>query len=144
MNGARYRVGRGSISATELAKLGLCETKLILDRTHGEGKISARAKARRREGTQVHAYSQQAAVNANGAVDRRCFVATAVYGPDGWQTDRLRRWRDRCLLPSSTGRVLVAVYYRVSPWLVTRFGRSLSARWVARSLLDFLVARIAS
>ena len=51
--------------------------------------------------------------------DSRCFIATACYGncehPD---VIALRSWRDRYLLRSSTGQLLVRAYYRLSPpWL---------------------------
>ena len=45
-----------------------------------------------------------------------CFVATATYGdPDAPELHILRTWRDKHLLPTSTGRALVRFYYAVSP-----------------------------
>ena len=70
-------------------------------------------------------------------------MASAVYGESAWQTDVLRNWRDRVLLRFWFGRVLIGLYYRVSPawvrWLAPR--PRLTA--AVRSILDRLVARVA-
>jgi len=77
--------------------------------------------------------------------DKRCFIATAVYGTDAWQTNALRRWRDTVLLPSASGRLLTRIYYRLSPclagWLVahpmfSRPVRHLLDAWIRHLRLD--------
>ena len=55
----------------------------------------------------------------------KCFVATACYGtPDCTEVWQLRGFRDDVLLTSPLGRLIVGLYYRVSPpiarWLASR------------------------
>lgn len=47
-----------------------------------------------------------------------CFIATAVYGVDAPETNALRSWRDRQLMPTLLGRTFIATYYRISPSIV--------------------------
>lgn len=57
-----------------------------------------------------------------------CYIATAVYGsydtPEVWM---LRRFRDQRLAHIALGRAFIAVYYRISPWLL-RHDRGLIRR----------------
>ena len=73
-----------------------------------------------------------------GAAKGNCYVATAVYGsygcPEVWV---LRRFRDQTLVGTRGGRMMVRMYYGVSP-VAVRFGGSLLQR-VARRPLTFLV-----
>ena len=72
-----------------------------------------------------------------------CYIATAVYGsydcPEVWT---LRRFRDDRLEKSACGRLLVRVYYRISPWLVERFGHVSSLRTMCRRMLDGLIRHL--
>lgn len=47
-----------------------------------------------------------------------CFIATAVYGYDAYETNVLRAWRDTYLLKRKWGVLFVVIYYKVSPKLV--------------------------
>jgi hypothetical protein len=76
--------------------------------------------------------------------DRRCFVATAAMGDaDAFEVVQLRAWRDRVLVPSAVGRLVVAAYYRVSPpaarWIARHpHVRRVVRAWVIRPLADVL------
>ncbi|AGG89038.1 hypothetical protein R2APBS1_1915 [Rhodanobacter denitrificans] len=132
-----------SISATELATLGLCEQQAALDRTNGKGRATADQRRWLDAGTASHERARLAALRG-AATDRRCFIASAVYGPDAPQTDILRRWRDRSLLPTRAGRAVVRCYYALSPRLVPVLQRCPRLGAAARWVLNRLVTRIES
>jgi hypothetical protein len=68
--------------------------------------------------------------------DKSCFVATAVFGSaDAPETKDLRSWRDRHLLPNSSGRLLVGFYYYVSPRIARVLERSEILKITVRCLL---------
>ncbi len=70
-----------------------------------------------------------------------CFVATATYGsPMAAQVQRLRRFRDRLLMPTAPGRALVRLYYRYGPYLARFVAPRPWARRVSRTLLRPVVA----
>ncbi|MHB8742067.1 MAG: PspC domain-containing protein [Sulfuricaulis sp.] len=114
------------LPATKLAAMGHCETKIVLEGKYGDRATPEQARARV-EGTVAHRRFDRvvsAAHNRPRAQDRRCFVASCVYGPDDARTDQLREYRDRVLAPVASGRALIAVYYAISPWLVRVLERS--------------------
>lgn len=58
-----------------------------------------------------------------------CFIATACYGQyDEVEVLRLRRFRDERLAPYRSGRLLIALYYRLSPTLAKKISGSGKAR----------------
>lgn len=72
-----------------------------------------------------------------------CFIATAVYGGhDSPETLVLRRFRDRVLMRSATGRTFVSAYYKMSPAVAAWLERCPGAKRPVRYLLTRLVALI--
>ena len=51
--------------------------------------------------------------------DRRCFLATYLYGPQDERTVRLRVFRDIVVNQSALGRRVVQFYYCMSPLLIS-------------------------
>ena len=100
------------VSATELAEMGFCEKRVQLAHIYGEQSTSEQRKAMARGQAAHQRYFEEGLA---ATADRRCFVATFVFGPDARETQVLRAYRDAVLLQRRWGRVLVAVYYRIAP-----------------------------
>jgi serine/threonine protein kinase len=71
-----------------------------------------------------------------------CFIASQVYGPDAWETNVLRQWRDDKLLPTAVGRAFVTFYYQVSPPIARLLGRSQLLERLSRIVLDRIVSAV--
>lgn len=112
-----------------------CEQKAVFDREYGKNE-SSDVRAKREDGIIQHKRFEK---QGRKAQDRRCFIATAVYGPDAVETNFLRAWRDRVLMPSIPGRLLVRLYYRTSPLLLPAMERHVGLAGVVRSILDRFV-----
>jgi len=76
-------------------------------------------------------------VNASPPGGSRCFVATAALGSDAIEVATLRAFRDDLLLPTRAGRIIVAVYERLSPPFAALIARSLTLRAIARKLVIY-------
>lgn len=119
-----------------------CEQQAIFDRERGEARtMGVRVKAA--AGTFEHKRFELEGKTL-AAVDRRCFIASAIYGPDAPQTNDFRAWRDRVLMPSRVGRTCVRIYYFVSPHMVPLLSRSTAAAAVVRRALNLILSRIGS
>lgn len=72
-----------------------------------------------------------------------CYIATAVYGsydcPEVWT---LRRFRDNFLSSNWYGRTFIKIYYKVSPLLVRRFGKTKWFNSIWRGFLDRFVNKL--
>lgn len=72
-----------------------------------------------------------------------CYIATAVYGSyDCPQVWILRRYRDYFLYEHKLGRVFIKVYYKLSPKLVRKFGKTKLFNDFFRSILDYKVSKL--
>jgi uncharacterized repeat protein (TIGR02543 family) len=69
-----------------------------------------------------------------------CFIATAAYGsPLHHHLDILRDFRDKYLMPGKSGRAIVNVYYRYSPFVANLIAKNKVLRIVIRlHLLPFV------
>ena len=75
----------------------------------------------------------------------QCFVATAVYGDVNSPEVRvLRDFRDDRLVKTALGRVLVDVYYRLSPPVAAFIRNKKRPRLIIRRLLDRLVESLSA
>lgn len=140
------------VTASDLAQMGFCEMSCYLKATQGVVDTEASAEAKRAGQDEHHRFHAQVTAHHNRAragrpgevTDRRCFIATAVYGDCDPRTDQLRRFRDTTLLPSVAGRVVVRLYYRFSPCLADGLRHHPWMQPVVRRILDIMRRRIAS
>lgn len=69
-----------------------------------------------------------------------CYIATSVYGsyncPQVWV---LRRFRDGFLSKYLLGRTFIDIYYKVSPYLVERYGKCKMFISLSKPCLDYMV-----
>jgi hypothetical protein len=72
-----------------------------------------------------------------------CFLATAAFGEEAPELEVFRAFRDRTLLPTRSGRVLVRLYYAVGPALAGAVIRSPALRGFVRARLVTVHARLA-
>ena len=129
---------RDEVSATELAEMGFCEKRVQLAHLYGDQATPEQRQAMAR-GQVAHQRYLEEGVAATA--DRRCFVATFVFGPDAQETQVLRAYRDAVLLRQRWGRGLVAAYYRVAPTGCRIMERSPAIVVGVSCLLRIVVAR---
>ena len=116
---ARPRQRSVPIRASDLAKMTVCEQKLVYEKRYGEW--LTRAEARRiRDGNQGHRlYLRQAFLLNPGVRSSEtkpwCFIAGAVFGEAAAETAVLRALRDSVLRRYALGRTFMRLYYRLSP-----------------------------
>lgn len=139
------------------------QSQLDMERHHNQGRLAAAARSSRGSPAPRPAPAPASPPLSMGGVqhpvgqapsapvptstgrgpDRRCFLATSLYGADAPQTVKLRAFRDRHLVPYGPGRVAVSLYYRASPHVVDALASRPALRAGVRSLLDRLVRTIA-
>lgn len=123
------------LTVTEIVSAVYCEQKMICDIERGRSE-TREVRAKREDGISRH---KRFEAEGRRTQDRRCFIATAVYGPDAFETDFLRGWRDSVLLPTRSGRIFVRIYYLVSPRLVPMLERHTRLASAVRTVLDRLM-----
>lgn len=131
------------VSAKDLAEMGFCEKRVLLAHKHGQ-RITPAQERRAERGRRAHEqyYLEGLAAAGGTSADRRCFVATWLFGQSAWQTMVLRCYRDEVLLHARLGRRLVAAYYRFAPRFCRVLARATWLRPLARAVVGTL-ARLA-
>ena len=127
---------RDEVSATELAEMGFCEKRVQLAHLYGDQATPEQRQAMARGQVAHQRYLEEGLA---ATADRRCFVATFVFGPDARETQLLRAYRDSVLLRRRWGRALVAAYYQVAPTVCRMLACSPVAAAGVRVLLRMLI-----
>ncbi|MBN2606871.1 MAG: hypothetical protein JXR47_06005 [Thiotrichales bacterium] len=110
--------------------------KLLEDKYNGV-EVSEERKAALDKGTQMHEAFNETLVNGQ---DKRCFIASHLYGIDDPRTNQLRAFRDRVLMPNRFGKWMVSAYYATSPFLVSLCRKNKLLDGLARSIVDRVVS----
>ncbi len=108
-------------------------------------KRAVRSKVRVPKGYGVLTNPKKAMYNKvyNRTTRKACYIATAVYGDqDAWQVEKLRQYRDNCLVKNTAGRIFIWVYYLISPSFVNLFKNVGIVNRLTKKFLDNLVGRI--
>lgn len=127
------------LPATALASLAFCEVKVLNEVRYGKLTTTRQAKAAEAGIEEHDRFHQEVSALHNQprpAQDRRCFIATAVWGGDDPRTQQLRDWRDRVLLAKRFGRAAARAYYAISPWMVRLVERWPGLRGPVARILD--------
>ena len=126
---------------TEIVDTVYCEQKAVFDKTIGDARPADVLK-KARQGTFEHLRFEVEG-RTQAAIDKRCFIASRVFGVDAPETVFLRAWRDAVLLRSTAGRAFVRAYYAVSPGVVGLLDTLPVLARFARALLVLLVRCVA-
>lgn len=135
------RGGRSSVSASELAQMGVCEQLVLFEHSYGQHR-SAQQRADMVRGGREH---RRFFLEGQAERRERCFIATSVFG-EGVEVAVLRSFRDRVLRSTPIGRAVIFFYYRTAPGAcrlleghprLVRFTRALlrSVVWMAAKVL---------
>ena len=74
-----------------------------------------------------------------------CYIATMAYGDyDHHQVIILRNFRDNVLLKSTLGRLLIFIYYKISPTLVKILAPFKFVNYLIRLIIDFIIKKFLS
>lgn len=125
---------RAWVSASKASRAQFCPHYLELERNRAD--VSKRAAAARIKGDRKHD-----ALNRR-AEDRRCYVASHLYGIDDCRTNMLRTFRDNRLKHSLPGKLFIAFYYRLSPTLVVLAQKSTLVEKALGSAVDKIVKHL--
>lgn len=69
-----------------------------------------------------------------------CYIATMIYNDINHpNVERLRNFRDEVLLLNTFGKIFVKYYYKISPWVVEKFGRYKLLHIVAKSIIEKII-----
>jgi hypothetical protein len=122
------------VSASDVGRAAYCPHYLEL-KNRGV-KASRQAEASRARGNARHDELNRI------AQDKRCYIASYLYGISDERTDDLRSFRDNTLLRHRPGNVLVNIYYCLSPTLVTISSRCPAAERCLRYIVNGIVERV--
>jgi len=136
MHQKRQQKKSKTVSATELAQMGVCERLVVFEHRHGQRRArNQRASIRR--GLDEHDRFYREAVRLSERKGR-CYIATLAFGP-GSETAALRRFRDRILRPHPIGRRLIVAYYRTAPAICTVLEHCPSLQAIVKTVLRPIV-----
>ena len=121
-----------SVSASELAQMGVCERLVVFEHRYGKhSAASQRAAIQRVLKEHDRFYRDVVKISEKKG---RCYIATLTFGP-GRETATLRMFRDRVLRPSPTGRWLIVAYYKTAPGVCAVLERWPWLQPIARAIL---------
>lgn len=122
------------VSASKIGRAAFCPHSLELEAKGAA--VSSKAKAARLKGDIAHEKINQQ------TQDKRCYVASHLYGIDDPRTQCLRRFRDDYLVSHFLGRILTSIYYRLSPSLVTLARHHKATDKALSKIVGFIIRKL--
>lgn len=123
------------VSACKAGRAEFCPHYLELE--HKKHGVSKKAAAARIKGDAKHD-----ALNKRAGEDKRCYVASHLYGVDDERTVLLRAYRDNRLKASSPGQLFIKVYYRLSPALIVIARKVPIVDQILKASVDKIILRL--
>lgn len=127
-------------SISEIVATTYCEQQIVFDRQYGPAR-SKDVQRKATSGRKEHKHFENEG-KAKQAFDRRCFIASAIYGANASETVHLRQWRDTVLMPTPLGRLLVQAYYTISPPLVPLLLQHNRLRAIVQAALNVFLSAV--
>lgn len=125
-----------SVSASDLAQMGVCERMVFFEHLYGR-RLTPHRRAAAARGQRLHRqFYEKGARPRQGS---RCCIAAHLFGDPSPEAAALRRYRDGVLRSTLYGRALISLYYRTSPmacWIlerstwVVKISRMILAMWL--------------
>jgi hypothetical protein len=101
-----------SLSASQLAQMGVCERLVVFEHRYGK-RVSPEQRQAIRRGLDEHERFYRAGMDAPTRRGR-CYIATLVFG-ESLETNILRQFREQVLRTHRMGRWVIKVYYQTAP-----------------------------
>ncbi len=89
-----------------------------------------------------HKVAFESALTTLRSTMKKCFIASAVYGPNSMQVNILQDYRDNILQNYFLGRLFVLSYYKISPLILKILIRSEKLTSFVRIILNYIVKKI--
>lgn len=125
---------RAWVSASKAGRAEFCPK--YLQHEHAKAKVSKGAIQARARGEQKHEILNRK------AEDKRCYVATHLYGQEDERTLLLRAFRDSTLKRSLPGQLFIKIYYLMSPAFVVLARRYPALDKCLKLVVDPIVKRL--
>lgn len=108
------------VTVTDLSKMAVCEKQYVLGKIHGNPENKKML-----QGTINHHHFENSSWQKwerQLSGQKRCYVATALWGEEDARVQQLRLYRDEVLLKSKMGIIFIRFYYLISEKMVnTKF-----------------------
>lgn len=121
-----------SVSASDLAQMGVCECMACFEHRYGR-QLTPHRRAAAARGQRLHRDFYEKGKRQRQV--SRCCIAAHLFGEPSREVAALRRYRDDVLRSTRYGRVLIALYYGISPVACSLLARSRCLAMITRSIL---------
>lgn len=76
------------------------------------------------------------------SIKNNCYIASAIYSPQSFEVMTLKKWRDEVLENYFITRILVSIYYKISPALIKYLDNSIYLKKVIKLIINIIIKKI--